>query len=133
MPAATLRQGWSQENPAGQRWRPAEVTRRPVPISERVAEVMHRLETNDDLRPVGSSKQWREVLEQATRVAPALTTVLVTGESGTGKEIVARLVHRGSPRSSGPFVALNCGAVPDELFEAELFGHAKGAYTDAKG
>jgi Nif-specific regulatory protein len=82
-------------------------------------------------RVVGQSKAWRQVLTQATQVAAAETTVLLLGESGTGKEVVARFVHRGSSRKGGPFVALNCAALPDQLLEAELFGYERGAYTGA--
>jgi two-component system response regulator FlrC len=71
------------------------------------------------------------VLTQATQVAATETTVLLLGESGTGKEVVARFLHRGSPRNGGPFIALNCAALPEQLLEAELFGYERGAYTGA--
>jgi two-component system response regulator FlrC len=71
------------------------------------------------------------VLTQATQVAPTETTVLLLGESGTGKEVAARFVHRASPRANGPFVALNCAALPEQLLEAELFGYERGAFTGA--
>jgi two-component system response regulator AtoC len=74
----------------------------------------------------------REIVRVAQRVAPTLTTVLISGESGTGKEVVARLIHEESPRRERPFVAVNCGAIPEQLIESALFGHAKGAFTDAK-
>jgi two-component system response regulator AtoC len=80
---------------------------------------------------VGASEAMQEVLRQVRRVAPQKTTVLVQGESGTGKELVARALHELSPRAPLPFVAVNCGAIPGELLESELFGHARGAFTDA--
>jgi two-component system response regulator AtoC len=80
---------------------------------------------------VAESPAMRHALDIATRVAPHGTTVLVTGESGSGKEVVARAVHRMSPRRDGPFVAVNCGAIPENLLESELFGHAKGSFTGA--
>jgi two-component system response regulator AtoC len=80
---------------------------------------------------VGRSEALQDVLRQVRKVAPVKTTVLLTGESGTGKELVARALHELSPRASLPFVAVNCGAIPAELIESELFGHVKGAFTDA--
>jgi DNA-binding NtrC family response regulator len=80
---------------------------------------------------VGESKPFLQVVAHTMRVAPSDATILLTGETGTGKELVARAVHYGSPRRDKPFVPVNCGALPDHLVENELFGHTKGAYTDA--
>ena len=83
-------------------------------------------------RVIGQSESIRALYKQVQRVAPVTTTVLITGESGTGKELVARAIHELSPRADKPFVTVNCGAIPAGLIEAELFGHARGAFTDAK-
>ncbi|HUI92507.1 MAG TPA: sigma 54-interacting transcriptional regulator [Chitinivibrionales bacterium] len=82
-------------------------------------------------RMIGNSGSMREVYRQIAQVAPSPTTVLIRGETGTGKELVARAIHEKSPLGSGPFVAVNCAALPESLLESELFGHEKGSFTGA--
>ena len=82
-------------------------------------------------RMIGRSDAWQRVLTRALRVAPTDTTVFLQGESGTGKEVVARFIHQASPRKAGPFVAINCAALPEQLLESELFGYERGAFTGA--
>ncbi|MFO0761240.1 MAG: sigma-54 dependent transcriptional regulator [Byssovorax sp.] len=82
-------------------------------------------------RVIGQSAGLSAVLGLLARVAPSSCTVLITGESGTGKEVLVNLLHEQSPRRSAPLVTVNCGAIPEQLLESELFGHAKGAFTGA--
>ncbi len=84
----------------------------------------------DDI--IGTSPAMKKMYDLAARVAETETTALVTGESGTGKELVAKALHSRSPRKEGPFVAINCAAMPESLLESELFGHVRGAFTDAR-
>jgi len=81
---------------------------------------------------IGQSKPMQTVFELICDVAPTESTVLITGETGTGKGLAAKAIHTHSPRCEGPFVIVNCGAIPEHLMESELFGHQKGAFTDAK-
>ncbi len=82
-------------------------------------------------RPIGKSKRFLDVLKLAEHVAPTDSTVLIQGESGTGKEVIARYIHNLSSRNDGPFMSINCGALPENLLESELFGHVKGSFTGA--
>jgi len=87
---------------------------------------------NHDRGTIGDSRAWREILTRAAKVAPTDATVCLSGESGTGKEVIARYIHRLSPRRRSPFVAINCAALPEQLFEAELFGFERGAFSGAQ-
>jgi len=90
-----------------------------------------RLAFEEQFRMVGESAALREVQQAVARCAPARVAVLISGESGTGKELVARAIHRNSPRAAAAFVKVNCAAIPEDLIESELFGHVKGSFTGA--
>jgi two-component system response regulator AtoC len=121
------------------RERETEATRRADEASDRASKLESRVRAlTEELdartgyrRVVGDSPQWKHVLTQATQAAPTDVTVLLLGDSGTGKEVVARFLHRASKRANGPFLALNCAALPEHLLEAELFGYERGAFTGA--
>jgi DNA-binding NtrC family response regulator len=94
-------------------------------------QAIQRHERTGIARPVGTSKAWLEILRLVETVAPTDSTVLIQGESGTGKEVIARYLHDLSTRTGGPFLSINCGALPESLLESELFGHVKGSFTGA--
>jgi DNA-binding NtrC family response regulator len=112
----------------------AETWEKPVVTDDVVDGIRRRLERRQlaaDTGLVGESAAIREVMVKIEQIAPVSSTVLIEGESGTGKELVARAVHRLSPRRGKPFIAVNVGALPETLLESELFGHEKGAFTGA--
>ena len=92
---------------------------------------IRRRDRHHGSRPIGNSRNWLDVLRLAETVAPTESTVLIQGESGTGKEVIARYIHELSNRTDGPFLSINCGALPESLLESELFGHVKGSFTGA--
>jgi transcriptional regulator with GAF, ATPase, and Fis domain len=130
--ADTLTLSFSRERSKALMKQADEATARAAQLESRVQALTEELDARSGYRRVvGQSKEWRQVLTQATQVAATDTTVLLLGASGTGKEVVARFLHRGSARKTGPFVALNCAALPEHLLEAELFGYERGAFTGA--
>lgn len=100
------------------------------PDAEMIAAVLEAVaEENNTM--IADDPAMKEVVKMADKVAPSEATILITGESGTGKEVMARYIHNKSKRSEGPFIAVNCAAIPENLLESELFGHEKGAFTGA--
>jgi transcriptional regulator with GAF, ATPase, and Fis domain len=110
----------------------AEACVRDEVLKAQVKSVVHATHQSQDAAIIGQSPAWRDALKSATQVAATEATTLLQGESGTGKEVVARFIHRHSPRKNGPFVAINCAALPETLLESELFGYERGAFTGAQ-
>ena len=110
--------------------RAAEV-RRLKAENKQLKQEIRRRERSGLVKPLGKARSFQEVLRLVEQVAPTESTVLIQGESGTGKEVIARYIHELSARVDGPFLSINCGALPESLLESELFGHEKGSFTGA--
>ncbi|MFO0794942.1 MAG: sigma-54 dependent transcriptional regulator [Candidatus Brocadiaceae bacterium] len=101
-------------------------------LTKEIEHLRKQIDEQHNFKPIiGNNKRMQEILEQVSKIAKTDCTVSIYGESGTGKELIARSIHHTSNRSKGPFIATNCGAIPEGLLENELFGHVRGAYTDA--
>ena len=101
-------------------------------LTQEIEYLRNQLDERNNFNPIiGKNKQMLEILELVSRVSKTDCNVIIYGESGTGKELIARAIHQNSNRSNEPFIATNCGAIPEGLLENELFGHIRGAYTDA--
>ncbi|MBW7941389.1 MAG: sigma-54-dependent Fis family transcriptional regulator, partial [Candidatus Kuenenia stuttgartiensis] len=101
-------------------------------LTQEIEYLRNQLDERNNFNPIiGKNKQMLEILELVSRVSKTDCNVIIYGESGTGKELIARAIHQNSNRANGPFIATNCGAIPEGLLENELFGHIRGAYTDA--
>lgn len=102
------------------------------PDADLIAAILEAV-TEENNTMIASDPAMKQVVAMADKIAPSEATVLITGESGTGKEVMSRYIHRKSRRGTGPFIAVNCAAIPESLLESELFGHEKGAFTGAVG
>jgi two-component system response regulator FlrC len=100
------------------------------PDAELIAAVLAAV-TQESTTMIANDPAMQTVIKMADRIAPSEATVLITGESGTGKEVMSHYIHQKSKRKDGPFIALNCAAIPESLLESELFGHEKGSFTGA--
>src|SRR5690606_23934236 len=100
------------------------------PDADLIAAILEAV-TEEATTMIADDPAMQPVMMLATKIAPSEAAVLITGESGTGKEVMSRFIHRKSKRKDGPFIAVNCAAIPENLLESELFGHEKGAFTGA--
>ena len=103
----------------------------PLPPDEEMIAAVFEAITEEETDMIAGDEAMQKVVKLADQIAPSEATVLITGDSGTGKEVMSRYIHRKSKRKDGPFIALNCAAIPENLLESELFGHEKGAFTGA--
>jgi len=105
----------------------------PLPPDAELIGALLAAVTEDSNTMIAGDAVMKEVVKLADKIAPSEATILITGESGTGKEVMSQYIHRKSKRANGPFIAVNCAAIPENLLESELFGHEKGAFTGATG